>query len=289
VSVVRDPAALEQAARAATIGVYDGVHLGHRRILDAVKATGLRSLVITFDPHQRSVTSGERVPLLCTTERRLELLTEAGIDDVLLLSFDTELLERSPESFAESVLRVAGVEAVVEGEGFRFGRGRSGDLDLLERLGFDVRRVPLVESISSTQIRRLLEAGEVEGAAALLGRPAEVSGTVVFGEHRGETLGFPTANLDVPPDVLVPRNGIYAGWGLGHRIALSIGTNLHYGGTERKVEGYLLDFEGDLYGEELTIEIWEHLRDEAAFGSEAELVAAIAGDVERARAAVRPV
>jgi riboflavin kinase / FMN adenylyltransferase len=289
VSVVGDPAALEPAARAATIGVFDGVHLGHRRILDAVKAAGLRSLVVTFDPHPRSVTSGERVPLLCTTERRLELLTEAGIDDVLLLSFDTELLERSPEAFAESVLRAAGVEAVVEGDGFRFGRGRSGDLDLLERLGFDVRRVPLVESISSTQIRRLLEAGEVGRAAALLGRPAEVAGTVVFGEQRGETLGFPTANLEVPADVLVPRNGIYAGWGLGHRVALSIGTNLHYGGTERKVEGYLLDFEGDLYGEELTIEIWEHLRDEAAFGSEAELVAAIAGDVDRARAAVRPV
>jgi riboflavin kinase / FMN adenylyltransferase len=289
VSVVRDPAALEPAARAATIGVYDGVHLGHRRILDAVRSTSLRSLVVTFDPHPRSVTSGEPVRLLCTTERRLELLEEAGIDDVLLLSFDTELLELSPEAFAESMLRAAGVEIVVEGEGFRFGRRRSGDLDLLERLGFDVRRVPLVESISSTQIRRLLEAGEVGRAAALLGRPAEVAGTVVFGEQRGETLGFPTANLEVPADVLVPRNGIYAGWGLGHRVALSIGTNLHYGGTERKVEGYLLDFEGDLYGEELTIEIWEHLRDEAAFGSEAELVAAIAGDVDRARAAVRPV
>jgi riboflavin kinase / FMN adenylyltransferase len=289
VNVARDPAALEPAARAATIGVYDGVHLGHRHILDAVRATGLRSLVVTFDPHPRTVTSDEPVRLLCTPQRRLELLEEAGIDDVLVLPFDTDLLELSPEAFAESMLRAAGVEVVVEGEGFRFGRGRSGDLDLLERLGFDVRRVPLVESISSTQIRRLLEAGEVAKAAKLLGRPPELRGTVVFGEHRGQTLGFPTANLDVPPDVLVPKDGIYAGWGLGHRIALSIGTNLHFGGTERKVEGYLLDFEGDLYGEELTIEVWEHLRDEAAFGSEAELIAAIAADVERTRTAVRPV
>jgi riboflavin kinase/FMN adenylyltransferase len=289
VNVARDPAALEPAARAATIGVYDGVHLGHRHILDAVRATGLRSLVVTFDPHPRTVTSDEPVRLLCTPQRRLELLEEAGIDDVLVLPFDTDLLELSPEAFAESMLRAAGVQVVVEGDGFRFGRRRSGDLDLLERLGFDVRRVPLVESISSTQIRRLLEAGEVAKAAKLLGRPPELCGTVVFGEHRGETLGFPTANLDVPPDVLVPKDGIYAGWGLGHRIALSIGANLHFGGTERKVEGYVLDFEGDLYGEELTIEVWEYLRDEAAFSSEAELVAAIAADVERTRAAVRPV
>jgi riboflavin kinase / FMN adenylyltransferase len=289
VNVAHEPAALEPAARAATVGVYDGVHLGHRRILEAVRSTGLRSLVVTFDPHPRTVTSDEPIRLLCTPQRRLELLEEAGVDDVLVLPFDTDLLQLSPEAFAESILRASGVEIVVEGDGFRFGRGRSGDLDLLERLGFDVRRVPVVENISSTRIRRLLEAGEVDKAAQLLGRPTELSGTVVFGEHRGETLGFPTANLDVPPDVLVPRDGIYAGWGLGHRIALSIGTNLHYGGTERKVEGYLLDFEGDLYGEELAIEIWEHLRDEAAFDSEGDLIAAIAGDVERTRAAVRPV
>jgi riboflavin kinase/FMN adenylyltransferase len=289
VNVAHDVAELEPASRAATIGVYDGVHLGHRRILDAVRASGLRSLVVTFDPHPRTVTADDPVRLLCTTERRLELLEEAGIDDVLVLPFDTDLLELSPEAFAESILRAAGVEIVAEGEGFRFGRGRTGDLELLERLGFEVRRVPLVESISSTRIRQLLEAGEVAQAAKLLGRPAELCGTVVFGDHRGETLGFPTANLDVPPDVLVPKDGIYAGFGLGHRIALSIGTNLHYGGTERKVEGYLLDFEGDLYGEELVIEVWDYLRDEAAFGSEAELIAAIADDVERTRAAVRPV
>jgi riboflavin kinase/FMN adenylyltransferase len=287
-NVAHDAGELEPAARAATIGVYDGVHLGHRRILDAVRAPGLRSLVVTFDPHPRTITTDDPVRLLCTPTRRLELLEEAGIDDVLVLPFDADLLELSPEAFADTVLRTAGVEIVVEGDGFRFGRGRSGDLALLERLGFDVRRVPLVESISSTRIRQLLAAGEVGPAARLLGRPAELCGTVVFGERRGETLGFPTANLAVPPDLLVPKDGIYAGFGLGHRIALSIGTNLHYGGTERKVEGYLLDFDGDLYGEELVIEVWEYLRDEAAFASEAELVTAIADDVERTRSAVRP-
>jgi riboflavin kinase/FMN adenylyltransferase len=148
--------------------------------------------------------------------------------------------------------------------------------------------VPLVDNISSSHIRRLLVAGDVTAAAAMLGRPAEVSGTVVLGDQRGGTLGFPTANLAVPPDLLVPQNGIYAGSALDHRVAVSIGTNPHYGGTERRVEAYLLDYEGDLYGQPLVIELWERLRDEAVFDSEAALVAAIASDVERTRAAVRP-
>ena len=125
-------------------------------------------------------------------------------------------------------------------------------------------------------------------AAQLLGRPAELPGTVVLGDQRGGTLGFPTANLALPPDLLVPKIGIYAGSALGHRAAVSIGTNPHYGGTERRVEAFLLDFDGDLYGQELRLELWERLRDEAAFGSEAELIAAIADDVERTRAASRP-
>src|SRR5207249_758801 len=162
-----------------------------------------------------------------------------------------------------------GVEVVAEGAGFRFGRDRAGDLDLLERLGFEALRVPLVESVSSSHIRRLLSAGEVTAAAALLGRPAEVSGAVVLGDQRGGTLGFPTANLAVLPDLLVPKHGIYAGAALGHRVAVSIGTNPHYGGTERRIEAYLLDYEGDLYGQQLVIELWERLRDEAVFESEA--------------------
>ena len=288
-NVARHPAELEpQQQRAATIGIFDGVHRGHRQILEAVGATGLRSLVVTFEPHPRTV-RGNRVELLTTTERRLELLEETGIDDVLLLHFDGDLSLLTPDAFADSILRASGVQVVVEGDGFRFGRQRSGDLDLLARLGFDVRRVSLVDDISSTNIRQLLVAGDVAQAASLLGRPHEVSGTVVLGDQRGGTLGFPTANLVPPLDLLVPKNGIYAGRALGHRAAVSIGTNPHYGGTERRVEAFLLDFQGDLYGRPLVLELWERLRDEAVFGSEQELIAAIAGDVERTRASVRPV
>ncbi|MGZ4412633.1 MAG: riboflavin kinase, partial [Gaiellaceae bacterium] len=186
------------------------------------------------------------------------------------------------------ILRASGAEVVAAGDGFRFGRGRSGDLALLERMGFDVRRVPLVDNVSSSHIRHLLAAGEVRQAARLFGRPPEVEGTVVTGARRGAGLGFPTANLDVPEGLLVPALGIYAGAALDHRAAISVGTNPHFGGTERRVEAYLLDFEGDLYGRRLVVELWEHLRDEAAFGSEEELVAAIADDVRRTRDAVRP-
>jgi riboflavin kinase/FMN adenylyltransferase len=256
-------------------------------VVEAALASPLRPTVVTFDPHPRTV-FGNRVELLATVERRLELLEELGVEDVLLLRFDEALASVAPEEFAEAVLRTAGAEIVAAGSGFRFGRHRSGDLDLLERLGFDVRRVPLVENVSSSHVRRLLAAGDIGDAATLLGRPVEVEGTVVLGERRGGTLGFPTANLAVPPELLVPAYGIYAGAALDARAAVSIGTNPHYGGGERRVEVYLLDFEGDLYGRRLVVELWERLRDEAVFGSEAELVAAIADDVRRTRAARRP-
>ncbi|HVA32115.1 MAG TPA: riboflavin biosynthesis protein RibF [Gaiellaceae bacterium] len=286
-NVARGPAELAPARRAVAIGTFDGVHRGHRRVIEAARAAHLRPAVVTFDPHPRAVV-GEPVQLLATTERRLELLEELGVEDVLLLRFDEELAALPAETFAEEMLRGIGAEVVAAGDGFRFGCDRGGDLDLLEQLGFDVRRVPLVENISSSHIRRLLSIGDVAHAATLLGRPAEVEGTVVHGDRRGAALGFPTANLDVPSGVLVPELGIYAGAALGRRAAISIGTNPHYGGTERRVEAFLLDYEGDLYGRRLVVELWERLRDEAAFASEPELVAAIADDVRRTRAAIRP-
>ena len=136
---------------------------------------------------------------------------------------------------------------------------------LLGELGFDARPVPLVEGVSSSRIRQLAAAGEVDKAAKLLGRPVEVEGTVVAGDARGGTLGFPTANLAVPSDLLVPAFGIYAGEALGMRTATSIGVNPHYGGEERRVEAFLLDYEGDLYGRRLVVELWERLREERAF------------------------
>jgi len=287
VNVARRPGELGQARRAVAIGMFDGVHLGHRRVIEAAQAAGLRTTVVTFDPHPRRF-FGNHVEMLSTTERRLELLEDAGVEDVLLLTFDESIATLTPEQFAESVLRAAGVEVVTAGETFRFGRGRAGDLDLLAQLGFDVRRVPLVDNVSSSHIRQLLAAGDVRHAAQLLGRPAEVEGTVVLGDQRGGTLGFPTANLALPADLLVPAYGIYAGAALGHRAAVSIGTNPHYGGTERRIEAFLLDYEGDLYGSRVVVELWERLRDEAVYGSEAELVAAIDDDVARTRAATRP-
>lgn len=286
-SVVRDPHDLETARRAAAIGTFDGVHCGHRRVVEAALAARLRTVVVTFDPHPRTA-FGTDVELLVPLQRRIELLLALGVDDVLVLRFDERLASLTPEQFADDVLRAAGVEVVAAGDGFRFGQGRSGDLDLLERLGFEVRHVPLVGNVSSSHIRSLVRTGEVARAAKLLGRPPEVEGIVVHGDHRGRLLGFPTANLQTPPGVLVPKLGIYAGETLGHRAAISIGTNPTYGGTERRAEAHLLDFDGDLYGQRLVVELWQRLRDEARFASEAELVEAIRADCGEALAAVRP-
>jgi riboflavin kinase / FMN adenylyltransferase len=286
--VVARPDELEPARRAVAIGTFDGVHRGHRRVLEAARAAHLRSTVVTFDPHPRSF-FGVPVELLTTLERRLELLDEAGVEDVLVLPFDEELAALEAEAFADTVLRGIGAEVVAAGDGFRFGHGRAGDLDLLGRLGYDVRRIPLVDNVSSSHIRKLVAAGDVAAGARLLGRPPEVEGIVVMGDQRGRLLGFPTANLDVPDGLLVPELGIYAGFTLGRRTAISVGTNPHYHGTERRVEGHLLDFDGDLYGQRLVFELWERLRDEAAYGSEAELIAAIDADVARTRTSVRPV
>jgi riboflavin kinase/FMN adenylyltransferase len=287
VNVARQVDRLEAKPRAVALGTFDGVHLGHRRVLDATLAAGPTPTVVTFDPHPREAL-GYGVELLVPLERRLELLAEAGIEETLVVDFDLELAQLPPEGFADRVLRPLGTEVVVAGSNFRFGRGREGDLGLLERLGFDARPVPLVDGVSSTRIRDLLRGGEVDRAAKLLGRPPELAGTVVAGDARGGTLGFPTANLRPEPGVLVPGYGIYAGAADGHRAAISIGTNPHYGGDERRIEAFLLDFAGDLYGKRLTLELWQRLRDEQAFGSEAELVAQIDHDVEATRQAQRP-
>jgi riboflavin kinase/FMN adenylyltransferase len=286
--VARSLGELEPAARAVALGTFDGVHRGHRAVIDAVKATGLRSTVLTFDPHPRLVL-GYDVQLLTTFQRRLELLEEAGPDEVLIVEFTQELSRWEPEAFAGEYLAGIGAEVVVAGEDFRFGAGRRGDIALLRSLGLEVRPVPLLEGVSSSRIRELVQEGDLPGAAALLGRPFELEGDVVYGDRRGGTLGFPTANLAPPAHALVPAYGIYAGEALGHRVAASIGVNPHYGGSERRIEAFLLDFEGDLYGSHLRLELWQRLREERAFASEADLVAQITADVESARGAERPV
>jgi riboflavin kinase / FMN adenylyltransferase len=287
VNLVRQPSELGARPRAVAVGSFDGVHRGHLAVLSAVQWTGLAPTVITFDPHPR-IALGNKVELLTTLERRLELLEDAAVADVLLAAFTPELQQLTPEEFAERYLRAIGVETVVAGEDFRFGVRRSGDLALLDRLGFEIVVVPEVPGVSSTAIRAALGDGDVRAAAGMLGRPFELDGLVVAGDQRGGTLGYPTANLRLEPDLAVPQYGIYAGFGLGHRAAVSIGTNPHYGGTERRIEPYLLDFEGDLYGKRLVVELWERLREEAVFSSEDELVAQIARDVEATKRARRP-
>jgi riboflavin kinase / FMN adenylyltransferase len=285
--ILETPEEVDSKARAVAIGSFDGVHRGHRSVLHAAVETGLTPTVITFDPHPR-IALGNRVDLLTTLARRLELIGEAGVETTLVLSFTPELQQLEPEEFAERHLRAIGTEVVVAGADFRFGVRRSGDLALLERLGFRVVVPPHVEGVSSTAIRSAIVDGDVMGAARMLGRPFELDGTVVSGDQRGGTLGFPTANLLLEPELACPSYGIYAGFARGHRAAVSIGTNPHYGGTERRIEPYLIDFEGDLYGERLLVELWERLRDEAVFDSEEALVEQIARDVEATRQARRP-
>ncbi len=245
--VARSVDELPAGERTVAIGSFDGVHRGHRRVLETARAAGGTTTVVTFWPHPRLVL-GNRVELLSTLERRLELLELEAVDEVLVVAFTPELAALEPEQFAESLLRRIGASVIVVG----------GE-------------------------------GDVVSAARLLGRPAEVEGTVVLGDQRGGTLGFPTANLAFRAELLVPAYGIYAGAARGHRAAISIGVNPHYGGNERRIEPHLLDFEGDLYGERLVVELWQRLRDERAFDSEEDLVAQIARDVEAARAAERPV
>lgn len=285
--VARSPQELPETRRAVALGTFDGVHRGHQRVLDGALVSGLRPTVVTFDPHPR-LALGNEVQLLSTLERRLELIAALGIEDALVVEFDLDVARLEPEQFAEGILRSIGADVVVAGANFRFGRGRSGDLALLKRIGFDARPVPLVEGISSSGIRALIAAGEVEQAARGLGRPVEVEGTVVAGDARGGTLGFPTANLRVPSELVVPAFGIYAGAAAGHRAAVSIGVNPHYGGSERRVEAHLLDFADDLYGQRLVVELWRRLRDERAFSSEADLVDQIGRDVQQVRNAKRP-
>ena len=285
--VAFSPAEFDRKPRTIAIGTFDGVHRGHQAVLAAAREGGGTSTVVTFHPHPR-VVLGNAVELLISIERRLELLAELGVEETLVVEFTPEIAALEPETFVRDYLLPLGAELVVAGEGFRFGRRNSGDLDTIRACGLEARAVPLLEGVSSSRVRQLAFEGDAGAAARLLGRPLELDGVVVSGDQRGGTLGFPTANLRVGPEVCVPRFGIYAGAANGQRAAVSIGVNPHYGGSERRIEAFLLDWEGDLYGTRLIVELWERLRDERAFASEQELVEQIAGDVERTRAATRP-
>ncbi len=288
---------------AVTIGAYDGVHLGHRALLRDLSAraaaSGLSTVVVTFDRHPASVVRPGTAPKQLTTlEQKLELLADCGIDRTLVVPFDATRAAESAEDFVREVLvDELAARLVVVGEDFHFGQGRRGNVALLRTLGaehgFEVVGVGLTgdgsEPVSSTRIRGLLADGDVEEAARLLGRPHEVRGPVVRGDGRGgRDLGFPTANLALPDDVALPADAVYAGHfrradGSVHQAAISVGrrpTFYEPGTAPVLVEAYLLHFDGDLYGEEVRVSFAHRLRAERRFESVDALVAQMRADVE---------
>jgi riboflavin kinase / FMN adenylyltransferase len=290
-----------------TIGAYDGVHLGHRAVIDQVielaRRRGDRAVVVTFDRHPASVVRPESAPKLLTDlAQKLELLAATGIDATVVVRFDDERSQESPEEFVREVL-VDGlaIRAVVVGEDFHFGYHRRGNVALLRELGaeldFEVRPIALVprtdgvdEPVSSTAIRRALAGGEVDLAERLLGRPFEARGIVVMGDQRGRLLGFPTANVEVPNHVCLPADGVYAGWyerpgGSVFPCAINLGRRptFYEHADHSLLEAHLLDFSEDLYGEQAEIRFVEFLRSERKFDGIDALVAQLKHDVESAR------
>jgi riboflavin kinase/FMN adenylyltransferase len=291
-----------------TIGVFDGVHRGHQRVVgravEAAAQIGLPVVAVTFDPlPDEVVRPGSHPPLLCTARRRAQLLAGLGADAVCVLPFTREFSLLGPDEFVRAVLvdRLHAATVVV-GEDFRFGHQAAGDVALLTELGekydFVTQGEPLLADdgvrISSTSIRAQLAAGDVAAAARDLGRPHRVEGVVVRGMQRGRALGFPTANLETMPHTAIPADGVYAGWliSLGadgedlHRwpAAISVGTNPTFDGTERTAEAYALDRDDlDLYGAHAAADFATRIRGQERFGSAAELVVQMRRDVDDAR------
>jgi riboflavin kinase/FMN adenylyltransferase len=287
-----------------TIGFFDGVHRGHRNVLartvEAARERGARSIAVTFDRHPREVlTPGSEPRLLTTTRRKAELIAETGLDELIVLAFTPEFSGWPADEFVERVL-VDGLTAVhiAVGGNFTFGHRALGNVAMLRALGpargFTVEEVPLLRLegriLSSSSIRDALAQGDLGWPTTALGRAYAVDGVVVSGAGRGHGLGYPTANLRAFPRLLLPKVGIYAGRArtpLGTRVAaISVGTNPTFGAEPLHVEAFLLDFEGELVGQEIAVEFVERLRDEERFDSSRALIEAIAEDVRRTRRAV---
>jgi riboflavin kinase/FMN adenylyltransferase len=294
-----------------TIGAYDGVHLGHQVVIGKVRelaaAGGLTTVVVTFDRHPATVVRPASAPkLLCDLDQKLELLAATGVDATYVIRFDAERATETAEEFVDEVLvDCLNARTVVVGEDFHFGHERGGDVALLREMGaarrFEVEGLALVDAdgrvlldgpnVSSTAIRRLLVDGDVTAAAALLGRPHEVRGTVETGDRRGRDLGFPTANLAIATEILLPANGIYAGWferpdGSVLATAINLGHRPTFYDRPQGaplLECHLLDFGGDLYGESVKVRFVQRLRGEERFDSVEALVAQMQEDCDRAR------
>jgi riboflavin kinase/FMN adenylyltransferase len=298
----------EMAPTVATVGMFDGVHRGHRALLDRVAAEaaarGVPTAAVTFDRHPLAVLRpGSEPPLLTTLDTKVALLGQAGMQVVLVLEFTRELSEVGAETFADQVLfQGLAARAVVVGENFRFGHKAAGDPALLASLGrprgIDVVAVPLHRDgdqvVSSTRVRSELAAGDVAAAAASLGRPYALEGEVVVGDRRGRPLlGIPTAHLEAPPGIALPADGVYAGHltdgadGTARPAAVSVGDNPQFG-TERRVEAHVLDFDGDLYRHRVSVGFAHRLRGQATFAGVDELIAQIHADIAQTRRLLAP-
>jgi riboflavin kinase/FMN adenylyltransferase len=271
--------------RRVAVGEFDGVHRGHREVISG------SDTVLTFEPHPQVVVRPEHAPKLLTSLAvKTDLIAGLGVRELVVIPFDLDFAAQSPQAFIDSVL-VDKLEAthVSVGENFHFGHRASGNAALLAADSrFETRVVPLVgadgQTISSTQIRDLVAAGEVEHAAELLAGPFRLQGEVINGDHRGRELGFPTANIAPDEAFVVPAYGVYAGNVGPYAAAISIGVRPTFGdGLRPLVEAYLLDFDGDLYGQSLTLEFLARLRGEIAFDSAEALVEQIEADVEQTR------
>jgi len=296
-----------------TVGMYDGVHRGHQKLIGAAvaRARAMRRpcLLLTFDPHPAEVVRpGSHPAILTSMDRKAELVAALGVDAMCVLPFTPEFMRLSPETFTHTVLveHLHAAEVVV-GENFTYGHKASGTVETLRaegrRFGFAVEGIALAEdasddgevTISSTYIRACVAAGDMVAAARALGRPHRVDGVVVRGDRRGRDMGYPTANVESPPFTAIPADGVYA----GHLVtrdprggasrerfpaAISVGSNPTFQGSRRTVEAFLLDYDGDLYGEHVGVEFVHRLRPMAAFPDVDALLAAMAKDVTDTRA-----
>ena len=283
--VVSLPDVSEQRPRRVAVGTFDGVHVGHREVIRGCDT------VLTFDPHPLSVVRPEAAPKLLTpfTVKR-DIIAGLGVQELVVIPFDDEFREKTAEQFIEEVLigKLQAVEVSV-GENFNFGKKATGNVEMLRaRTEFEMRVAPLVEvdgeTVSSTQIRALVAAGDVEKAARMLGGPFIVEGEVAHGDKRGRDLGFPTANL-VPDEQFVhPGHGVYSAWAHGHCAAVNVGVRPQFQtGRGLLIEAYLIDYEGDLYGETLRVAFTKRLRGERRFESVDALVEQMHRDVDDAR------
>lgn len=282
------------------IGVFDGVHLGHQHLLEELKSRarqrGLMSLAVTFREHPRSVLFPERqVNFLATLEERVRLLQGLGLDQVLVLPFTREVAQLTAREFVVLLQEHLRMRGLVAGRGFALGRGREGDLERLAILGRELAftvdevapRQMSGEVVSSTAIRLALAQGDIPKVRAFLGRPYTLQGPVVEGDRRGRLLGFPTANIAVPEGLALPLDGGYLTWAVVqnrlYKSVTNIGVRPTFGVLSRTVEVHIIDFNGDLYGQELRIELRRRFRPEIRFPNIEELQAQISRDVTEAR------